>query len=97
MAEKKCTQCNNKASVSLIAAECEATRQHKIIRWLIWVNVLLVILLFGSNLAWTIYETQFETISETTSESYEVEQDTDVGNNNCAIRESEIHNGTSEN
>lgn len=35
----------------------------RIIKWLIIVIVLLVLLLFGTNLAWTIYENQFEEVS----------------------------------
>lgn len=94
---KKCNGCKTQNTetekISLVSAECEATRQHKIICRLIWVVVLLTVLLFGSNLAWTLYESQFETFTET----YEVEQDTEHGNNNCIIKGGEICNGTSEN
>ncbi len=94
---KKCTGCKTRNTetekISLVSAECEATRQHKIICRLIWVVVLLTVLLFGSNLAWTLYESQFETFTET----YEVEKDTEHGNNNCIIKGGEICNGTPEN
>lgn len=94
---KKCNGCKTQNTetekISLVSAECEATRQHKIICRLIWVVVLLTVLLFGSNLAWTLYESQFETATET----YEVEQGTEHGNNNCIIKGGEICNGTSEN
>lgn len=94
--QKKCTHCDVKsettiAQVPIVAAECEAVRQHSIIKRLISVVILLVALLFGSNLAWIVYESQFETIVET----YEIEQDTEVGNNNCIIKGGEICNGTS--
>lgn len=40
----------------------------RIIKWLIIVIVILILALIGTNLAWTIYENQFETI-ETTQEN----------------------------
>lgn len=57
---KKCTHCKIRATgkteqIPLIAAECEATRQHTIIKRLIWAVMLLTTLLFGSNLAWVVY------------------------------------------
>lgn len=96
---KKCTQCStrnadNKKEIPLVVAECEATRQHKIICRLIWVVVLLTVLLFGSNLAWTLYESQFENVVETYN--VDLEQDTEHGNNNCIVNGGEICNGTSE-
>lgn len=94
---KKCTGCKiqntETKKISLVTAECEATRQHAIIKHLIGVVLALVLLLFGSNLAWIVYESQFDTVYET----YEVEQDTEHGNNNCIIKGGEICNGISEN
>lgn len=94
---KKCTKCKiqntSSAAIPLVSAECEATRQHSIIKRLICVIVLLTVLLFGSNLAWVIYESQFETVIETTTETYEVVQDTERGSNNCVINRGEITNG----
>ena len=48
----------------------------RIIKWLIIVIAMLIILLAGSNLAWIIYENQFEDYSET------VTQETADGDNN---------------
>lgn len=96
MAKKECTHCKEKTgseTISLAMAECEATRQNIVIKRLIWLIALLIVLLFGSNLAWIAYESQYETIKET----YEVEQDTICGHNNCVIQGGEIDNGTSEN
>lgn len=93
---KKCNGCRTQSTateIPLISAECEATRQHSIIKRLIVVIALLTVLLFGSNLAWIIYESQFETVIETTTETYEVVQDTEHGSNNCAINGGEIING----
>ena len=98
MAKKECTHCKDKTennTVSLVSAECEATRQNIVIKRLIWVIVLLIVLLFGSNLAWIAYESQYETVKETYE--YDVDQDTTCGHNNCIIQGGEITNGTSEN
>lgn len=101
---KKCTNCkieNTKGqkqtetkNIPLVSAECEATRQHKIICRLIWVVVLLTVLLFGSNLAWTVYEKQFDTVTETYD--IDLKQDTENGNNNCIVNGGGICNGTAE-
>lgn len=95
---KKCTGCKTQSTetmkdIPLVSAECEATRQHSIIKRLISVVIILVLLLFGTNLAWVVYESQFENIVET----YEVDQDTEHGNNNCIIKGGEISNGTPKN
>lgn len=95
---KKCNNCKTQNTetqkVPFVAVESEALRQHKIIKWLILVIVLLIVLLFGSNLAWTIYNNQFETVKETYD--IEVEQDTERGNNNCIVNGGEINNGETE-
>lgn len=55
---KKCTHCQNTETmreVPLVALECEATRQHKIIMYLIYAVMVLAVLLFGSNLAWLFF------------------------------------------
>lgn len=56
---KKCTHCTdtkNIKEISFAAAEAEAMRQQVTISRLIGVVALLVILLFGTNLAWIINE-----------------------------------------
>lgn len=93
MAEKKCNGCKDvsreTAQVPYIAHESEAMRQHKIIKWLILLNVLTIILL-GAMFAWNVYNsTAYETVVET----YEVDQDTENGYNNCVINGGEICNG----
>lgn len=98
MAEKQCTHCKEKRkeqTVPIVSAECEATRQNIVIKRLIWVIVLLIILLFGSNIAWIAYESQYEIVRETYE--YQVDQDTLVGHNNCVIEGGEIANGSSKN
>ena len=95
---KTCTHCKDKEEdmekIPLISAECEATRQHKTIKMIVIGWIITILLLFGSNLAWTIYNSQFETVTET----YEVDllQDTEIGNNNWIVNGGEICNGTTE-
>lgn len=60
----------------IFAYESALERFHRIIKWLIVVIILLVLCLVGSNLAWVIYENQFET------ETIRVEQEAEEGNNN---------------
>ena len=43
--------------------ESALNKFHHIIKWLIIVIVVLIISLVGTNLAWVIYENQFETVS----------------------------------
>lgn len=59
---KKCTQCNaaqtqntETKKIPLVAAECEATRQHQIIMYLIYALMVVSVLLFGSNIAWLFF------------------------------------------
>lgn len=96
---KKCTHCRTQnadmtQTIPFVVSECEATRQHSTIKRLISAVMLLTILLFGSNLAWIIYNGHFETVTET----YEIdlEQETERGNNNCIVNGGEICNGASE-
>lgn len=90
---KKCTNCKNdsfnKSTIPLIASECEAVRTHNIIKRLIFVILILSILLFGSNLAWIIYDKQFEVVSET----YDIEQEAEFGSNSCVINGGDLING----
>lgn len=95
---KKCTGCKTQNTetkkIPLVSAECEATRQYAIIKRLIGVVLILVLLLFGTNLAWIVYESQFENVVDTYN--IDLEQDTEHGNNNCIVNGGEICNGTSE-
>ena len=63
------------------------------IRRLVWVIVLLIVLLVGSNAGWLIYEAQFEVVEETTTETYTIDQDAETGNNNPVINGGEVANG----
>ena len=64
--------------VPFAAHESEMARNERTVKRLVYVIVLLIVLLFGSNAAWLYYESQFETV-ETTTETYEAIAD-DGGN-----------------
>lgn len=96
MAEKKCTHCDNikdKSSISFAVFESVMTREHKKHKALVFVIIMLILLLFASNAAWTIYDKQFEIIEE----SYDIQQDTEKGNNNYIVKGGEICNGEAKN
>ena len=62
----------------------------------LWIVILvLVVALIASNLAWIIYEAQFETVG-TITEEYDIEQDAEGGNNNSIINGGSIVNGETE-
>ena len=59
----------------------------------IFVIVLLILLLVGTNAGWLIYESQFEVVEETTTETYTIDQNAETGNNNSVINGGEVING----
>ena len=76
-----CNECKmNRESVEpvpYVVHEADMARHERTIKRL-WIALIIVILLFaGSNLAWTIYEAQFETVI-----TQEVEQEADGSGNN---------------
>ena len=96
MAEKKCNGCGTNstpASVPYVVHESAMARAERHTRALIWVIVLLIVLLVGSNGAWLWYENQFEVVEETTTETYTIDQNNETGNNNSVINGGEIVNG----
>lgn len=93
MAKKKCNNCGTDkapASVPYIVHESAMARAERQTKSLVWVIVLLIVLLVGSNVGWMIYENSFEGI---TTEEYQIEQDAESGNNNSIINGGEILNG----
>lgn len=89
-----CSACTELKEIPLISAECEAVRQHNTIKLLIIGWIITVLILFGSNLAWIIYNAQYETVVET----YEVdlEQTAENGDNTCIINGGECPYGETE-
>ena len=82
MAEKKCNNCGtNSTPASVPFAVYESVMAQ--IRRLIWVIVLLIILLVGTNAGWLWYESTMETVIETTETTFEdVVQESNDGSNN---------------
>lgn len=75
--------CNGCKSVPYIVHEGIMTRFERVIRRL-WVIILILIVLFvGTNIAWIVYENQFEDV--VTQTEMEVHQDTEDGGNNYAV------------
>ena len=93
MAEKKCNNCGtDKTPASVPFAVYESAMAQ--IRRLVWVVVLLVVLLVGSNVGWLIYEAQFEVVEETTTT---ITQDNADGYNNYIGNDGDIVNGEADN
>lgn len=86
MAEKKV------ASVPYTVYEAEQIRNAKLVRMLWIVIIILIVSLVGTNLAWVIYESQFEYVTETIEE-VTVTQDNESGDNNYIGHDGDINNG----
>ena len=97
MAEKKCNRCgtnNAPASVPYVVHESAMARAERHTKELVWVIVLLIVLLVGSNGAWLWYENQFEVVEETTTT---ITQDNADGYNNYIGNDGDIVNGKTDN
>ena len=99
MAEKKCNHCGTNstpASVPYVVHESAMARAERHTKALIWVIVLLIVLLVGTNAGWLIYNSQFEVVEETTTETT-VTQDNADGYNNYIGNDGDIVNGKADN
>jgi hypothetical protein len=97
MAEKKCNNCGTNstpASVPYVVHESAMARAERHTKALVWVIVLLIVLLVGSNGAWLWYENQFEVVEETTTT---ITQDYADGYNNYIGNDGDIVNGKADN
>lgn len=98
--EKKCNNCHSEdtlnVSVPYVAYESALARSERQNKRLWVVIIVLIGALIGTNLAWIIYESQFETVTTTTEEFYEVEQDADGGGNNNSVINGGVVNGEAE-
>ena len=73
---KSCKESRSPSSVPYVVHESALARAERTQKRL-WVTVLLlIVLLVGSNAGWLLYESQFETVTQT------VEQEADNGTNN---------------
>ena len=99
MAEKKCNRCgtsNAPASVPYVVHESAMARAERHTKALVWVIVLLIVLLVGTNAGWLWYENQFDVVEETTTETT-VTQDNADGYNNYIGNDGDIVNGKADN
>lgn len=78
--------------VPYIVFESEMVRLERIIKKLFVLIVVLIVLLFGTNIYWIWYESQFEEVVTT-----EVTQDNADGINNYVGNDGDITNGETDN
>lgn len=92
--EKKCNSCGteNVSKVTMSSADWQRNEQRHENREkrLVWVIVLLIVLLVGSNLAWMIYENSFEDVVTTEEITVDAE---DNGIANYIGNDGDIYNG----
>ena len=89
-----CNNCSQGAVVNVpyVVHESAMARMERTIKRL-WILILVLIAL---NVAWLIYEAQFDGVEETTEE-YEVNQEANGGSNNSIINGGTIGDGETEN
>ena len=92
VAEKGKKDIENSLTIPFAVHESAMVRAERHIKSLIWIIVLLV----GINAGWLIYESQFETVEETTTETT-VTQDNADGYNNYIGNDGDIVNGETDN
>ena len=90
-----CKTKQNSASVPYIVHESAMARAERQVRSLVWVIVLLIVLLVGTNVGWLVYESQFEVVEETTETI--VTQENAGGYNNYIGNDGDIVNGETDN
>lgn len=93
-----CNNCSQGAVVNVpyVVHESAMARMERTIKRL-WILILVLIaLLATSNVAWLIYEVQFDVVEET-AEEYEVNQEANGGSNNSVINGGTIGDGETEN
>ena len=96
VAEKGKKDIENSLKIPFAAHESAMARAERHTKALIWVIVLLIVLLVGTNAGWLIYQSQFEVVEETTTETT-VEQDNASGYNNYIGNDGDIVNGKADN
>lgn len=80
---------DDKTQIPYIVYEAEMTRSERNFKRLWVVVIILISLLVTTNLCWLAYESQFETVEQTT----EVTQENSGGYNNYVGNDSDITNG----
>lgn len=90
----KCISCARNVNGSVPLAVHENLRaQSNVDKRRLWIVVIiLIVLLFGSNLAWLIYESQFDSVTT----RLEATQENDDGYNSYIGNDGDIYNGTAD-
>lgn len=96
-----CNKCGDGHAVSnepmammpMAQHEKDQERLMEIIKSLISVIIVLIVLLVGTNIAWIIYESQFEVVEENTT----ITQDNENGYNNYIGNDGDINYGETNN
>lgn len=94
VAEKGKKDIENSLTIPFAAHESAMGREERHIKALVWVIVLLIVLLVGTNAGWLIYNSQFEVVEETTTT---ITQDNADGYNNYIGNDGDIVNGNADN
>ena len=96
IAEKGKKDVENSLTIPFAVHESAMVRAERHTKSLVWVIVLLIVLLVGTNAGWLIYNSQFEVVEETTTETT-VTQDNASGYNNYIGNDGDIVNGETDN
>ena len=94
VAEKEKKDIENSLKIPFAVHESAMSRAERHTKALIWVIVLLIVLLVGTNAGWLIYNSQFEVVEETTAT---IAQDNADGYNNYIGNDGDIVNGKADN
>ena len=94
IAEKGKKDIENSLTIPFAAHESAMGREELHIKALIWVIVLLIVLLVGTNAGWLIYNSQFKVVEETTTT---ITQDNADGYNKYIGNDGDIVNGKTDN
>ena len=76
--------------IPFVAHEADMTRMERVVRRLWILCIILALALVGTNAAWVVYESSFETVSTS------VMQENESGYNNFIGNDGDIKNGTTD-
>lgn len=95
---KRCAMNDDMTNVVMSSADWQRNEQRHLRREKRFVGIIILLVLFlvGSNMAWLIYENQFEVVEETKTET-NITQDNESGYNNYIGNDGDIVNGETNN
>ena len=95
VAERGKLEVEKSLTIPFVAHESAMARAERHTKSLVWVIVLLIVLLVGSNAGWLWYESTMETVEETTETI--ITQENADGYNNYVGNDGDIVNGETDN